>query len=155
MAGAEKSEALNTIFELVGSLSAEEKQQLLRRLQADDALPVSIFNGSLSGLEAIVYFLKTAKKKSFGEIATLLHRKPATIYATYASCRRKKAKVDVSGTETLPLTIFSDREKSVLESLIIFLHTQGKSLASIAALLNKSPSTIKTTYWRFRKKCQQ
>ena len=152
-----------TISELVKGLSLEEKRKLFDTVLEKEGVPLSIFRGELSGLEAIVLYLKDVERKSVSEIAKVLNRSAATIYNTYAKAKnktklpnkrknksRKKDQIDF----IIPCRIFSNRRFSILEALVSHLKGERKlTLIRIARDLNKSPSTIKTVYWRYQKKC--
>ncbi len=150
------------ISQLVQLLSEDEKTKVLTLIAGVKTknigleIPVSIFRNNLSGLEAIVYYLKELQHKSILEIAELLNRKNSTIYVTYAKAKKKiKRKLDTSDNLTIPLDIFSNRKFAVLESIVYYLKTERKlSFKEIALALNKSYSTITTVNNRYLKKCQ-
>jgi hypothetical protein len=145
-----EQELLKGISELVDGLTKQQKQTLFARA-LEETIPVSIFSTKLSGLEAVVVYLKDIEKKSVKEISTLLKRKPSTIYSTYSKAKKQKIKLKTTSKTHLPLSIFSNRKYSILEILVSHLK-ESHSLINISRLLNKHPSTIKTTYWRYRKK---
>jgi DNA-directed RNA polymerase specialized sigma24 family protein len=149
-----REEAVELISKLVSLLTEEEKQAVLSRT-ASDSIPVSVFRSSLSGLEALTVFLKDNRNKSISDIAQLINRKPSTLYTTYNNAKTKlKQELDTSDISiTLPVSIFSDRKFSILESIVAYLKdNKGITLSRIAALLGKNQSTIKTTYRRYQEK---
>ena len=137
------------ISEVVSGLSTEEKKRLFQQVLEEETVPVSIFSSTLSGLGALVVYLKDVEKKSVKEIGQILNRKVPTIYTTYSKAKGKR--VTTTSTIHIPLNIFKDRKFSILEHLVVYLK-QTYSLIEISRLLNKHPSTIKTTYWRLKKK---
>lgn len=149
-------ELVDAILQLVSSLSVEEKKEVLEQLQQQtEGLPISIFRSGVSGLEAIVVYLKEARKLSISEIALLLKRKKSTIYTTYHKAKSKLfGTIDHSDTSVMvPYHIFADRNFAVLESLVAYLKDERKnSFVTIAALLNKKYSTVRTVYVRYQHK---
>lgn len=141
------------ISNLIRKLSEKEKIKLLERIVKEDKkrVPLSIFKSKLSGLEAIVIFLKDIKKFSVKGIARTLKRKESTIYNTYQKAKKKGKLRSFDYSITVPLEVFSRRKFSVLESLVTYLNKKEKlSLSEIATLLNKGKSTIKTVYRRYK-----
>ena len=122
-----------------------------------DAIPISIFHSNLSALEAIVVYLVDHVKFSKSAAAKTLNRNPNTIYTTYSNAKKKlKTRLNITSTPAVPIDIFSDRKFAILESLTNHLkHHDNIRLAEIARLLDKSPSTIKTVYARYKKKKDQ
>ena len=169
---ARKKEELNrAISELVAGLSYVEKKAVFNEVL--EAVPLSIFKTNLSGLEAIVFYLKEVRKLKVKEISKVLKRNVQTIYSTYkkASIKkgeqeekekkengrkkvRRRVKTKFSEEFFIPLNIFSNRKFSVLESLVFYLKDEeGLTLVRISELLGKSASTIKTVNGRYKKKC--
>ena len=146
------------IVQLVDSLSAEERQEVLDALlEKKEGFPISIFRSDLSGLEAIVFYLKEIKAKNIAEIAALLNRKKSTIYTTHQKAKQKKKQpLDVSGVSIIvPFHVFANRKFAILESLVAYLKDEHKlSFAKISALLNKKYSTVRTVYVRYKEKCK-
>jgi len=99
----------------------------------------------------IVKYLKENCKKTLHEIAVLLNRNDRTIWSTYNnSIKKQDTPFMISPTDIfIPLTIFSSRTDSVLESLIIYLKDKlGFSFSQISNLLIKDYQTIYTSYKR-------
>ncbi len=148
---------MKAILQLVSSLSYKEKKEVLDHLQHEgEGLPISIFRSGISGLEAIVVYLKDVKELSIGEISKLLNRKKSTLYTTYQKAKQKLAKeIDSSDISIIiPYNTFADRNFAVLESLVAYLKDELKlPFVKIAPLLNKNYSTVRTVYVRYKKKC--
>ncbi|MBU0470131.1 MAG: hypothetical protein KKA62_01560 [Nanoarchaeota archaeon] len=161
----EKKESVNlvdVISKLVSTLSEEEKLDLFEKVfskegsSPKESLPISIFRCNLSGLESIVVYLKDNKNLSVAKIAEMLNRKRSTIYTSYHKAKSKRVRsLDFSDESILiPLTIFSDRKISILESLVHHLKDRlNLSFVKIAQLLNKNYSTVRTVYKRYLEKC--
>jgi hypothetical protein len=151
-----RDELIEALSKVVDLLSKEEKEIIFNKLAKENSVPLSIFKSEVSGLGAIVLYLKDVDKKNPKEIAELLNRKVPTIYSTYNKVKNKKIKLDLKSKIDVPLSVFSDRKFSVLESLVFYLKDQRHlSLVEISKLIGKSQSTVKTVYWRYNKKCQK
>jgi len=148
----ERQKLVSTISNLVSTLSETEKKEVLQQiLSQKNVIPVSIFSSELPGLSALALYYKKYQKKSVKEISTLLKRDKSTIYTTLS--RIKETTLKTTSQLHIPVSIFQDRKYSVLESLVFYLrHERNMKLVDIAKLLNKAPSTIKTVYWRHKKK---
>ena len=112
-----RSEIVEIIVELASKLSEDQKREVLDRLLAKkEGFPISIFRSDLSGLEAIVFYLKEIKAKNITEIAALLKRKKSTIYTTHQKAKKKlKNPLDSSDySVAVPYQTFSNRKFSVL-----------------------------------------
>jgi len=154
-----KTELVKVFSQLVSSLSDKEKRELFETLlgRGKEHLPISIFRSNLSGLEAIVVYLRDVKEQSSTEIAKLLNRKRSTIYTTYQKAKQKlTGSLDCSDVSvTIPLQIFTDRKFSILESLTHYLKDECEfSIVKITKLLNKKYSTVRTVYRRYQTKCR-
>ena len=149
-----KNSLVRTISSLISALNKEEKREILDRLlQIETGIPISAFKAKLSGLEITTKYLKEIEKKSFKEISKTLNRKASTIYNTYHNSRIKfKGSLDIYDVSiSIPYSIFANRKNSVLESIVFYLKSKEKlSLNQISLALNKSYSTVKTVYRRYR-----
>lgn len=121
-----------------------------------DMIPVSIFNNNLlSSLEAIVKYMKENLRLGSGEIAKLLKRDISTVSSTYIKSKKKMpSEFSVSHSKYfIPLSALSNRNYSILESIVKFLK-KNLSLSNneIARLLNRDNRTIWTVYSRAVKK---
>jgi len=140
---------------LVEETSFAEVEAMLSELKQTKGVPISVFRASLSSFEIIVRYLKDEQHKSVNEVARLLKRATPTIYETYRNSKKKHPEaLDTSDTSILiPFDLISQRDYSVLEHIVSYLREQQHlPLVKIAELLHRSPSTIKTTYWRWTKK---
>ncbi len=117
-------------------------------------IPISIFRNGLSGLEAISKYLKDVLRMRFCEIASILNRDDRTIWNAYTNANKKSKDFIVEETNHLiPVSLFSDRNLSVLEIITSYLkETSNLRFCDIAGLLNKNDRTIWTVYNRFKKK---
>ncbi|MDP3699016.1 MAG: sigma factor-like helix-turn-helix DNA-binding protein [Nanoarchaeota archaeon] len=153
-----KEELVQLLSNLVASLSDQEKKEVLEKiLGKKEGIPISVFRSGVSGLEAIVMYLKDSKGLTISEIADILNRKRSTLYTTYQKARKKlSGQLDISDDSIIiPYHIFANRNFAVLESLVAYLKDEMKlSFVKISTLLNKKYSTVRTVYVRHQKKCQ-
>jgi DNA-binding CsgD family transcriptional regulator len=114
------------------------------------ALPLSIFPGKLSGLQAIVRYLHD-HDHSFSGIATLLNRSQKTIWATYNKVKDAPFEYERGGL-TIPAALFATRKLSPLETIVNYLNNLDFSNAETARMLGLDPRTTWTVKQRIRKK---
>lgn len=130
---------------------------IYQHIQEDINVPLGIFAGKRNPAEALCLFLKENKNLPFPKIAEILNRDPRSVWGTYhrAKTRNKKNIVNISASEKylIPLQLFSDRSKSLLEHVVFHLH-QVHQLTNpqIAVLLHRSPNSIAVLYKRARVK---
>ncbi|MAG08632.1 hypothetical protein CMO89_04110 [Candidatus Woesearchaeota archaeon] len=118
-------------------------------------VPIHIFAGKLSTLEAVVKYLKERLGLRYREISRLLGRDERTIWTTYQKAIKKQKKTfSAKKAEiNIPLKIFRNRRLSPLESLVFFLlYSLNLKNHQVCVLLNKKPSTISTINSRALKK---
>lgn len=128
----------------------EEVLRLIKEKDKIVQIPASVFNNSLAPLEAVVLFLKEHLGYTLHKIALLLKRDDRTIWLTYSNAVKKNVKVNVVSEFYLPLSIFSDRKFSILESAVTYLTHKGLSFKQISGLFGKNPKTIWTVHHRYR-----
>ena len=137
-------------------LSSDEIINLLTQKIPKESIPISIFdNKELSALESIVKYLKENLNYNYAKIAFLLNRDQRTIWTTYQnSIKKRRLRLIVKDTKYLiPISIFSDRNFSVLELISEYLHDNyNLKYHEIALLLKRDDRTIWTVYQRARKK---
>lgn len=145
--------AVAQISDILGSFTAREQAHILRQLKPVEGIPLSVFSAPLSGLELVVRYLKDNEQRTVKEIASLLNRRPTTIYTTYAKSTKKYPQaLDVSDRSiVIPSHIIASRKLAVLESIVVYLK-EHLSLSEIARLLHRSPSTVNTVYRRAQRK---
>ncbi len=122
------------------------------------SLPVEIFAGECSPLEAVVVYLKEQRWLSYHKIAVLLGRDDRTIWTTYHHARRMKKHLpsdcskNASGIH-IPLEAFSKRTLSIFETLVTYLRKKhGLHFRDIGRLLHRDQRTIWTVDYRSRQK---
>jgi len=144
------------------TINYQELQQLhqkltnyLLKLKKEYFIPLYIFRTKLAPLETVSKFLIENQNLTIKNISLLLNRSPKTIWQAYSSSKQKHPKKLILKQEQflIPISIFSSRRLSILESLVSYLkETQNFKLSKIASLLDRDPRTIWTLYARARKK---
>lgn len=127
----------------------------LSKLKKEFFIPLSLFRKKPAPLETLVKFLIENCNLSIKDISILLNRSQKTIWQAYKAAKKKSLKKFIIKEEiySIPVSIFSDRKLSVLESLILYLKdTQNLTFSQIASLLDRDYRTIWTSYSRARKK---
>jgi len=152
-----KVEALALILEDIFSEHNLSPEDVIKALSSrtKEKIPLSAFsNSKLSALEIIVKYLKENKNKKYSEIARLLNRDDRTIWSTYNNAKKKQTgplsikKKQPKDQISIPVSIFSSRKTSVLESLVIYLKNLNYTFSQIAKFLKKDYQTIYTSYRR-------
>ena len=115
-------------------------------------IPICIFRQGISGLQAIVKYLKEEKNLSYAQISRQISRDQRTIWATYSSVRDLPRLKKIDNDVLVSTAVFYSRKFSVLESLAVFLKDSGYALAESGRMLGKSPKTIWTVLSRAEKK---
>jgi len=139
-------------------LSLQELIGIYAEVSPEEAVPVSIFSHKLSPSEALCKFLKENRELTFHEIALLLNRNDRSIWTSYARAKKKsKALFKPKEQDILiPLQIFQDRSRSILEHVTHHLKTSHSLTNSkIARALKKNPSSIATVISRAEKKSRR
>lgn len=130
-------------------------KEILQELTKEPKIPVSIFNETLSGLETISKYLKENLNLSYKTIGRLLNRSEKTIWQAHFYSKKKfPQKFVVKETKFLiPVSVLSNRNLSILESIVLHLKDfAGLRLYEIASLLKRDHSTIWTVYHRAKQK---
>ena len=162
----EENEALDRLDTIFSELSMKygidynNIMQLLKRRQNYVSIPASVFNNPLSPLENVVLYLNLHLRLSQTEISNLLNRDHTTIWTTLENARKKIkeskyneliAKLDEK--ILIPVSVFSNRKLSILESLSIYIKEKyDMNYHQIALILGKNDRTIWTVVNRGRKK---
>ena len=127
-----------------------------KRAPKEILIPASIFELSgLSALETICKYLKEELDLNYSKIALLLKRDSRTIWTTYKSAlkKRKENLVVKESKFLIPVSIFTNRKLSVLESIVSYLREKfSLRYSEIAVMLNRDERNIWTVYNRYKKK---
>ena len=126
-------------------------------LISENLIPVGVFAEDLSPSESLCKYLKENADINYKKIAALLNRDERSIWTSYnrslTKMQEKFSDTIFSGRILVPISVFSNRNLSILESLVLYLR-KNTDLTNygIAKLLNKTPSMIYTIYDRAVKK---
>ena len=151
-----KEEQIKTLNSLIAKAKEQHNlsdSDILR--QREDSLPFGIFATSkISSLESIVKYLKESKGLSFAKISKLLNRSNKTIWATYSQASKKMPEPfgDVRDEILMPASLIANRSYSVLEHVVQFAKSLGKTNHEVALLLHLDDRTIWAVYDRVKKK---
>ncbi len=129
----------------------------IREIIAERNVPATIFSSKLGALESLVKYMKENLNMSYHEIALLLKRNDRTIWTAYKKAKEKQRE-PIKAKETsefLPISIFKDRNLTVLESLILHLKEKGAKNKEIAELIERDQRNISTIYSRAIKKIRR
>jgi len=146
--------SIDDFFEKCKESGLTEKNilSLIKNKEKYKTVPISIFDNSLSPLEAIVQYLRQ-ENYSLNEISKILNRSNKTIWTTYDNALKKRVKLRIEAEIFIPLSIFSNRTLSTLENISVYLKEElSFSFTEISRLLGKNKNTIWTVYNRAVKK---
>lgn len=118
-------------------------------------MPATIFNESVSPLEAIVKYLKEVQSMKLVEIAKLTGRDQRAIGVTYkAATKKMPEQFKLEKTRyIIPIEILQDKKLSVAEHLVKHIkETYNLNYHEIALLMKRDDRTIWTLYNRASKK---
>lgn len=150
-----KSEKNKLILQLLNNLKSEfnvNSRDLISILinAEKNFVPLEIFaERKLSVQQALVKFMKENLQMSNKEISDSLNKDPRSVWSAYEQSKpRMKPLFEIPhSVMPLPLSIFKEKE-SLLESVVLFLKGQNWQNHKIASALNRSETTISTTYGR-------
>jgi len=151
-----KKEVVDIIFEKLREKYKISRKELkfLIKTKEELSIPVTIFSKELGALEALIKYMKENLVMSYHEIAKLLNRNDRTIWTAYHKALQKQIEpIKPQETEILlPISIFRNRNLTILESVIIYLKSRGLKYNEIARLLNRDQRNIWIIYSRALKK---
>ena len=112
-------------------------------------IPTAIFcDRNLSFSEALVEYLWIEHRLTPSRIGKLLTMDRRNVYTIMQRLSRKRERFPPSKKPIdnlfLPVSVFIDRKRTVLESAVVALSSQNLTNAAIALLLNRSEKTIWT-----------
>jgi hypothetical protein len=117
-------------------------------------IPLSLFEDKLGALEVLCKYMKENLGLSYHEIAQALGRDDRTIWTAYSQAiKKQKEPLKIKDTSLfVAISIFDNKELTVLESIIFYLKHKGRKYSEIAKLLNRDQRNIWTIYSRAVKK---
>lgn len=149
----DKIELVSYFINELKRLHNVNEQEILGKREI--SIPIEVFgNDALSSLEVIVKYLKENLKLKFSRIAKLLNRSSKTVWATYHNSIKKMPSHfgAASSSIMIPVSAFSNRSFSTLESVVSFIKNLDYSNHEIALMLHLDDRTIWTVYDRIKKK---
>ena len=149
----DKIELVSYFINELKRLHNVNEQEILGKREI--SIPIEVFgNDALSSLEVIVKYLKENLKLKFSRIAKLLNRSSKTVWATYHNSIKKMPSPFgvASSSIMIPVSAFSNRSFSTLESVVSFIKDIDYSNHEIALMLHLDDRTIWTVYDRVKKK---
>jgi hypothetical protein len=146
----ERAETIKTaISEIQEKISLEGRGVVEARV-----IPITIFSREVGALEVLVRYLKENVGMTYHEIAIELSRDDRTVWTAHHKAV-EKSKEQIRARETkiyVPLEIFKDRNKTVLEATIVYLREKGMRFNEIAELVDRDQRNVWTIYSRATKK---
>lgn len=151
LSGISRDNILQSLIDYLKEQGMTEKkisEIVKKRVQQRIDVPVSVFSSEKLGpLEALVKFLKENRSMTYSQIAAMLKRDARTVWTTYNNSLKKSAepiKESKPGI-SVPVSIFCQRDLSVLESLCHYLKKERMMrIKDIAAALSKDQRNIWT-----------
>lgn len=141
-----------TFIEEENNYSKKQIQDIVKN-QLEAYVPISIFSGKLTTLEALIVFLRD--KRGFGtkKISTLINRSPACISITYSRAKKKAflPEQTLFGLK-IPLKVFRSPKFSAQEALVKYLLDKGLPLRQVSKSLAIDSRTAWTIKHRIIKK---
>lgn len=140
------------------NLQLDELIQLFEEVKQEPLIPFSIFSHQLAPAEALCIYLKEVEQWSLQEIAHALGRDKGSVWATCQRAKKRKHTPFLKSRNrdnnyVVPLSIFHDRSRSILENSIQHVHqVYHLSNPQIAKFLHKSPNSIAVIHKRAREK---
>lgn len=139
-------------------------EELKQKEQPQNHIPLFAFKTSKLGmLETAVKYLVEENGLRIEQIARLLNRSYTTIHSTYRKTKQKhpekfSEKKEFSGKKGILIdaTIFSDRSKSPLHSIIAFLKDERQmTFTQIARALSRDVRNISATYYKYKRSANE
>ncbi|MBU2496919.1 MAG: hypothetical protein KJ767_02580, partial [Nanoarchaeota archaeon] len=141
------------IIQEFGKLKAKyklSKEELIKVITKEIEIPITIFSKELGALETVVKYMKENLGMNYSEIALMLDRDARTIWTAYKKAiEKQKQKIKEKKAEILlPISIFKDRRLTILESIVIYLKSEGLTYGEIAKVLDRDQRNIWTVHSR-------
>jgi len=147
---------IKSLFEKLHKKYGDKAVELIKQLEQEEFVPLSIFSSKTSPLESLCYYMHKEKNHNLSEIGELLGRSQKTVWQAVNDAKKKNTSFNVNTIDeryNIPVSLFSDRTFSILENLCIYLRDNFHlKYSEIAFLLNKNQRTIWTCCNRAKKK---
>ena len=149
-----KKEIINVIIEKLSSRYKVSKKEIKELIEKEQEIPLSIFKKELGALESLVKYMKENLNMNCREIALALNRNERTIWTAYKKATQKQ-KNPIQTKETglsVGISIFKNRNLTILEAIIVYLKEKEMKYSEIAKLLDRDQKNIWTIYSKANKK---
>ena len=151
-----KKEVIEIIIEKLKAKYHISRAEFLEIIKARESIsiPITIFTKELGALESLTKYMKENLNMSYREISKEIGRDERTIWTSYKKAKEKqKEPIKVKETKIkLPISIFENKELTILESLIVYLKEKEMKYSEIAEFLERNQRNIWTIYSRAIKK---
>jgi len=147
---AEMDNDIDTFLDKFKSEYHIEPKELIKIIEkriehkGDILIPASIFTKDLGIIEAVVKYLKEEKHMRIRDIAKILNRSKTSIWVSYNQSRKKfSARLTITKSELIPVSIFSDRKLGPLQVLSRYMRKDcGMTYSQISKILQRDQRTI-------------
>ncbi|PIN73244.1 hypothetical protein COV20_03365 [Candidatus Woesearchaeota archaeon CG10_big_fil_rev_8_21_14_0_10_45_16] len=139
-----RTEAERVLKTLLQELDFSQILELVTTAKNDILIPLSIFDTPLHPAEALYKYLRENERLSNQDIAELLDRDQRSVWASYRRAKKKRPQHFLKKRERYQFNInlFRNRQFSILESIIYYLHTVHRlRTKEMARLLGSSPNS--------------
>lgn len=128
---------------------------LIKQIEDDILIPITIFSRELGSLETICKYLKENLNLKNRKIAFLIARDSRSVWQAYNASKKKlPSKYEIFPSKYfIPVSILRNKELSVLENIVFYLKEEfSLNYHEIAVLLKRDDRTIWSVYQKARKK---
>ena len=142
-------------FTTYTDLDIKPSQQILITVEQDLKVPLTIFSNK-KPFQTLTKWLYD-QGLSTTIIARLLNRSQQAVWLSISKARKQESLGNSKTSKTdlqIPISVFQDRDLSIMEHLVLYLSNKGFSQSQIASMLDRSLKTIWTWKSRALKKLQ-
>jgi hypothetical protein len=154
-----KKEITKIIIEKLKTKYNINRKEILKIISAREEIeiPLKIFSKELGALESLVKYMKENLDMTYKEISEELGRNERTIWTAYKKAiEKQKLPIKIKETEVfLPISMFENKNLTILESVVVYLKKKRMKYSEIAKLLNRDQRNIWTIYSRAIKKIEK
>jgi len=145
-------------FTTYTDLDIKPSQQILITVKQDLKVPLTIFSNK-KPFQTLTKWLHD-QGLSTTIIARMLNRSQQAVWLSISKAKKQQSSTVLTSSKPsrtgleIPISIFQDRDLSIMEHLVLFLSNKGFSQSQIASMLDRSLKTIWTWKSRALKKLQ-
>jgi len=146
-----KKEVIEIIIKKLKTKYNISRKEFLEIIKAREgiSIPITIFTKELGGLETVSKYMKENLNMSYKNTAKELGRDNRTIWTAYKKATEKqKTPIKIKETKIqIPISIFENKELTILESLVIYLKDKKiMKYSEIAKFLERDQRNNKKIY---------